>query len=345
MNNFTEDLGNGISLEMIAIPGGSFQMGSEDFADTKPVHRVKLSPFHIGKFQVTQAQWQAVMGNNPSYFRGDDLPVEQVSWNDAVEFCEKLSRQTGKEYHLPTEAQFEYACLAGSTGKYCFGDDESLLENYAWYSENSNGQTHPVGEKKPNNWDLHDMHGNVLEWCSDWYSGDYYAGLDEKGEATNPQGSTNRAHRVLRGGSWFSYLSNARAVYRYFNLPANRDLDIGFRVVCCRPPSTLAADGALAPGDEIEGLRFLVAEQSPLIAEAQAEARELRVRLAETEADSSRLWFFINESGRDGLCGLDVIDFIAPILEERGHDEPTPDDELDGWRRLIDRAMQSAGGE
>ncbi len=230
--NFTEDLGKGV------IPGGSFLMGSEDFDNTKPVHRVTLSPFHIGKFQVTQQQWQAVMGNNPSYFKGDNLPVEQISWEDAVSFCEKLSKQTGKIYRLPTEAEWEYACLAGSTGKYCFGDDEALLKDYAWYSENSGNKTHPVGEKLPNNWGLHDMHGNVWEWCQDWYDENYYAELSKQGEVVNPQGPATGGSRVLRGGSWGFNQVVARAVCRDYDRPADRYNYIGFRVLCCRPPSS-----------------------------------------------------------------------------------------------------------
>lgn len=236
--NLTEDLGNGVKLEMIAIPGGSFLMGSEDWSDTKPIHRVTLSPFHIGKFQVTQAQWQAVMKTNPSRFKGDTLPVENVSWDDASDFCRKLSEQTGKEYRLPTEAEWEYACLAGSTGKYCFGDDKALLKDYAWYNENSGSKTHPVGEKLPNDWGLHDMHGNVWEWCQDWYDENYYAELSKKSEAANPQGPASGDYRVLRGGSWDFNQDNARAVYRNDYLPAFRDYRFGFRVVCCRPPSS-----------------------------------------------------------------------------------------------------------
>ena len=235
----TIDLGSGVKLEMIAIPGGSFLMGSEDFDDTnKSVHPVTLSPFHIGKFQVTQAQWQAVMKTNPSHFKGDNLPVENVSWNEAVSFCEKLSKQTGQTYRLPTEAEWEYACLAGSTGKYCFGDDEALLKDYAWYNKNSGDKTHPVGEKLPNNWGLYDMHGNVWEWCSDWYGKNYYAELAKQGEAVNPQGPADGDYRVLRGGSWFFSRMFARAVCRNYVLAAVRISNIGFRVVVARPPSS-----------------------------------------------------------------------------------------------------------
>lgn len=237
--NFTEDLGKGVKLEMIAIPGGSFLMGSEDFENTRPVHPVKLSPFHIGKYQVTQAQWQAVIGNNPSQFKGDNLPVERVSWDVAVEFCEKLSKQTGNKYRLPTEAEWEYACLAGSTGKYCFGDDESLLKDYAWFGEDVfKGSTHPVGQKKPNNWGLYDMHGNVWEWCQDWYDANYYVELSKQGEAVDPQGPANGKSRVLRGGSWLDSQLYARAVCRDGSHPSARDSAFGFRVLCVRPPSS-----------------------------------------------------------------------------------------------------------
>lgn len=236
--SFVENLGGGVTLDMIAIPGGSFLMGSEDFPDTRPVHRVKLSPFHLGKYPVTQAQWKAVMGDNPSYFKGDKRPVEMISWEMAVEFCQMLTAKTGRQYRLPTEAEWEYACLAGSTGKYCFGDDEALLEKYAWYDEGLGGSTHPVGEKLPNNWGLYDMHGNVLEWCQDWYDANYYAELSKQGEVVDPQGPASGTSRVLRGGSWIYNQMGARAVFRDGAPPGGRDDDFGFRVVYCRPPSS-----------------------------------------------------------------------------------------------------------
>ncbi len=224
--NFAEDLGNGVKLEMIAIPGGSFQMGSEDwFDDAKPVHRVTLSPFHIGKFQVTQAQWQAVMKNNPSRFKGDTLPVEQVSWNEVSDFCRKLSEKIGKEYCLPTEAQWEYACRAGSTGRYCFGDNKNLLEQYAWYDKLLFGKTHPVGEKLANDWGLHDMHGNVWEWCADWY------GSYSPESTTDPKGASSGSNRVIRGGGWGKAASLCRSASRGAGAPSRRDDNIGFRLV------------------------------------------------------------------------------------------------------------------
>jgi len=224
--NFIERLGKGVELEMIAIPGGSFQMGSNERDNEKPIHRVTLSPFHIGKFQITQAQWQAVMGKNPSHFKGDNLPVESISWKDAFEFCLKLSERTGKEYRLPTEAEWEYACRAGSTTRYCFGDDDAMLEQYAWYSKNSGNKTHPVGEKLPNAGGLHDMHGNVWEWCQDWYDENYYKQSPEK----KPQGPTSGEDRVLRGGSW-NYLTNCRSACRSRNAPGHVSILIGVRLV------------------------------------------------------------------------------------------------------------------
>ena len=228
--SYTEDLGNGVKLEMVAIPGGTFMMGASEaekvYDDEMPQHQVTLSEFYLGKYQVTQAQWEAVMGNNPSYFKGANLPVERVSWEDAQEFCQKLSQRTKKTYRLPTEAEWEYACRAGTTGAYA-----GVLDEMAWYNKNSEGKTHAVGQKKPNVFGLYDMHGNVWEWCQDWY-GNY-----SSASQTNPTGPQAGTSRVLRGGSWFNLLVNARAVFRVSLHPSNRDYDFGFRVVCVgRPP-------------------------------------------------------------------------------------------------------------
>jgi formylglycine-generating enzyme required for sulfatase activity len=190
------DLGGGVKMEMVLIPPGEFMRGSE-------VHKVNITkPFYLGKFEVTQAQWEAVMGNNPSGFKGQKNPVEQVSWDDCQRFLDKLNAKTGGQggkFVLPTEAQWEYACRAGSTKKYCFGDDKARLENYAWYKNNSDGKPHAVGEKKPNAWGLYDMHGNVCEWCADLYDFGYYA----KSPADDPRGPTKGSVRVFRGGGWF----------------------------------------------------------------------------------------------------------------------------------------------
>lgn len=224
---FIEDL-KGAKLEMIYLPGGTFQMGSNESSDEKPIHRVTLSPFFIGKYPVTQAQWQAVMDNNPSNFKGADFPVESVSWDNATAFCAKLSQQSGKNFRLPTEAEWEYACRAGSAGKWCFGDDLKELKKYAWYDKNSGSQTHPVGQRQPNQFGLYDMHGNVWEWCQDWYKNDYYKNSPEQ----DPPGPAKGDYRVLRGGSWGDDYVNCRSAFRHDDSPGHALILSGFRVVC-----------------------------------------------------------------------------------------------------------------
>jgi formylglycine-generating enzyme required for sulfatase activity len=190
----------------------------------------------MGKNEVTQAQWRAVarlrkvgmdLNPEPSFFKGDDLPVEQVNWDDAVEFCLRLSQATGKAYRLPTEAEWEYACRANTRGDYA-GD----LDEMAWYSDNSAKTTHPVRRKKPNGFGLYDMHGNVWEWCRDWYSEDYYS----QSAIEDPRGPNNGSFRVLRGGSWVDLASGCRSAYRSRYTPDNlRGSRIGFRVVTRTP--------------------------------------------------------------------------------------------------------------
>jgi len=227
------DLGNGVKLEMVLIPAGEFLMGSPD-ADKdgqigeQPQHRVRISkPFYLGKYLVMQEQWQAVMGNNPSQFKGPKNPVEQVSWDDCQQFLEKLSAKVGGgKFRLPTEAQWEYACRAGSTTRYGFGDEESGLGEYAWYDANSGNTTHPVGEKKANAWGLYDMHGNVWEWCADWYNWGYYA----KSPTDDPTGPAAGSRRVLRGGYWFNGAGNCRLAHRYAHGSGRRGSFLGLRV-------------------------------------------------------------------------------------------------------------------
>ena len=227
VESFTDDL-NGVPLEMIYVPGCSFKMGSpegEGYDSERPQHDVTVSGFYIGKFQITQAQWEAVMGKNPSHFKGDPaLPVESVSWNEAKQFCEKLAQMTGKAYRLPSEAEWEYACRAGTTGDYA-GD----LDAMAWYSENSGGKTHPVGQKQPNAFGLYDMHGNVWEWCEDdWH--DSYAGAPTDGRVwvhTPSRGS----YRVDRGGSWYDIAVLCRSAYRLRYAPGDRIDNLGFRLL------------------------------------------------------------------------------------------------------------------
>jgi formylglycine-generating enzyme required for sulfatase activity len=189
----------------------------ERLAAQAPRHRVRITqPFYLGKFEVTQGQYQRVMGTNPSQFPGDpDLPVESVSWEDAMVFSRKLEmlpqeQAMAGEYRLPTEAQWEYACRAGSDAAYCFGDSVAALGEYAWYSGNDRRKTHPVGLKKPNAWGLHDMHGGVREWCYDWFGFHYYADSPRE----DPAGPSSGTERVYRGGSWDGGASGRRSAYR-----------------------------------------------------------------------------------------------------------------------------------
>jgi formylglycine-generating enzyme required for sulfatase activity len=226
VESFTDDL-NGVPLEMIFVPGGTFKMGSaKGFfrVDERPQHDVTVQAFYIGKYQITQAQWEAVMGENSSHFKGDPtLPVESVSWNGAKEFCRKLSQMTGKSYRLPSEAEWEYACRAGTTGDYA-GDLDAL----AWYSNNSGAKMHPVEQKQPNSFGLFDMHGNVWEWCEDIWHYDYD---DAPTDGSAWLSGTDSSARVVRGGSWIRPRGDCRSAYRHYNLPDARGTDIGFRVV------------------------------------------------------------------------------------------------------------------
>ena len=227
--SFTESV-NGASFDMVAIKGGTFQMGSNESSDEKPIHTVTVSDFSIGKTEVTQAQWVAVMGSKPSNFKGDNLPVETVSWDDIQVFINKLNTKTGKTYRLPTEAEWEYAAGASTSpvtdrNKYAGTNSESSLGNYAWYSANSGSKTHPVGTKQPNQFGLYDMSGNVWEWCSDWY------GSYSSSPQNNPKGASSGSFRVLRGGSWSDVAQRCRVAYRLSYAPDNRYAYLGFRPV------------------------------------------------------------------------------------------------------------------
>jgi formylglycine-generating enzyme required for sulfatase activity len=222
---------NQAGIEFMLIPAGSFMMGSTNGADNeKPVHQVTISQaFYMGKYEVTQGQWQSVMGNNPSHFKdcGGNCPVEEVSWDDAQNFINKLNESNdGFRYRLPTEAEWEYACRAGTTGDYA-----GNLSEMAWYSENSGSKTHAVGGKQPNAWGLADMHGNVWEWCQDGYHETYY-GAPTDGSAWLSGGE--QKGRVLRGGSWVSNATYLRSAFRGRTVPVFRDDDHGFRVVAVR---------------------------------------------------------------------------------------------------------------
>ncbi len=232
----TLDLGQGITLELVRIPAGKFMMGINDHNNGKPIHEVTVQSFLIGKYAVTNAQWFAVMGTKPSEnapkFQGDSQPVVGVSWHDCNKFCKNLSTQTGKEFRLLSEAEWEYACRAGTQTKYYFGDDENQLGSYAWYVSNSNSQTHPVGEKNPNQFGLYDMHGNVWEWCTDdWH--DNYQGAPDDGKAwiDNDSHSQDKI-KVLRGGSWRDYVWSCRSGDRYWYDAGFYSHLYGFRVAC-----------------------------------------------------------------------------------------------------------------
>jgi len=219
-----------VIMEFASVPAGTFQMGDisgvGDAAE-RPVHAVTISKaFKLGKHEVTQAQWQAIMGTNPSHFTGDlNLPVEQVSWSDCQTFIAALSARFGRTFRLPTEAEWEYACRAGSTTDYYFGNDTAQLGGYAWYFDNSGLATHAVGGKVPSAWGLYDMSGNVWEWCQDWY------GAYSSSPQTDPAGPSTGSARVLRGGSWFNFADAARCAYRASLAPGDRNPNIGFRVV------------------------------------------------------------------------------------------------------------------
>ena len=222
-----------LDIEFVLVPAGEFRMGFTDNdyharSDEQPVHTVHISQsFYLGKSPVTQAQWESVMGNNPSHFKGDPhRPVESISWDDVQEFIRKLNeRDRGIRYRLPTEAEWEYAARAGSKSVYSFGDDREQLGEYAWYEKNSGGTTHPVGQLKPNAWGLYDMHGNVWEWVQDWH-GDY-----PDGTLVEPQGATSGSSRVQRGGNWHSDAGECRSARRSYGAPTARHQGLGFRLV------------------------------------------------------------------------------------------------------------------
>ena len=233
------DCGDGVTLKLAPIPAGAFLMGSpvteEERSEGEVQHRATITkPFYMGVYPVTQAQYRAVMGDNPSKFGGADLPVERVNWDDAVKFCQALSQKAGRNLRLPTEAEWEYACRAGTTTP--FNTGENISTNQARYNVNQiygngvkemlrEGGTVQVGTFPANAWGLHDMHGNVWEWCSDWQ--DDYPTED----ATNPRGPTTGMYRVLRGGSWSCNPSNCRSASRCAGLaPGCRAINTGFRV-------------------------------------------------------------------------------------------------------------------
>lgn len=240
---------NDIGMEFVLIPAGTFLMGSGDnvpeaVSDEKPKHQVTISTsFYLCKYEVTQAQWEAVMGSNPymlprsnnlynmpgmaARIRKPENPAT-VSWNDAQEFIKRLNRKEGhKRYRLPTEAEWEYAARAGTVIAYSFGDNAKDLGRYAWYGENfDSGSTHSVGKKEPNGWGLYDIHGNVWEWVQDWYDGHYYS----KSPSTDPSGPQTGTKKVVRGGSWHESATSWRSAFRRQYDPDYRGISIGFRL-------------------------------------------------------------------------------------------------------------------
>jgi formylglycine-generating enzyme required for sulfatase activity len=232
---------------MVRVEGGTFNMGSnsdEAYDDEKPTHKVTVSTFYMSKYEITQAEWVAVMGNNPSYFEGDNLPVEQVSWYDAIEYCNRRSVKEGLQpvysgsgddivmnmqangYRLPTEAEWEYAATGGNNTLHTYTyAGSNNVDEVGWYYDNSDSTTHPVGTKAPNQLGIYDMSGNVWEWVWDWYSS--YTGNAQ----VDPTGAVSGAYRVERGGSWGATAQFLRSASRYYDYPSYRYADLGFRVV------------------------------------------------------------------------------------------------------------------
>jgi len=244
-------------IEMVAIPGGYFEMGGrKGNADEMPVHKVYVAPFLMDRYEVVQSQFKKFQISDPSHFKDPNGPLDQINWTDAAVYCNERSLDEGLKpcydeetwqcdfeadgYRLPTEAEWEYACRAGTNTNYSFGNSAARLKDHAWFAENSAKRTHPVGKKKPNPWGLYDMHGNVAEWCNDFYAKDYYA----KSEPNNPKGPAKGAERVLRGGAWNSKAEACRSTYR----ASDPSLDdtclasdaIGFRCVRNAPDNPLS---------------------------------------------------------------------------------------------------------
>ena len=236
VRTFTTALG----VEMALIPAGEFLMGGEGDDDEKPAHKVRLAAFCMDRTEVTQRSYESLMGANPSRFKEPDRPVEGIAWSSAVKYCNMRSRKEGLTlcydlktlacdfaadgYRLPTEAEWEYACRAGSEGEYCFGNDPVALGEWAWSKGNSGGATHLVGRKKPNAWGLYDMHGNVAEWCQDYYSPQAY----RDAPADDPRGPATSENRVLRGGSWRTKGEQCRSAARDNVSPGLADACFGY---------------------------------------------------------------------------------------------------------------------
>ena len=205
--------------------GGTSEQGSDAYDDEKPTHNVTLSSYYICKYEVTQALWRAVMGSNPSNFKGDNLPVENVSWNDCQTFINRLNSYTGRNFRLPTEAEWEFAARGGNYSRHYKYSGSNYIGDVAWYDDNSGNRTHPVGTKQPNELGLYDMSGNVYEWCSDWYGS--YSSYSQ----SDPTGPNSGSDRVDRGGSWYDFARFCRSSFRDFDSPGCSFNYLGLRLV------------------------------------------------------------------------------------------------------------------
>lgn len=224
---------NGVSFDMVRVEGGTFTMGctyeqyGDCYSDESPSHSVTLSNFYIGRFEVTQDLWYAVMGYNPSYFSGDvNLPVENVSWNDCQRFISRLNQLTGKRFRLPTEAEWEYAARGGNRSNNYKYSGSNYVGDVAWYDNNADSRTHVVGSKSSNELGLYDMSGNVYEWCQDYYSSSAYSSYSQ----TNPTGPSSGEYRVYRGGCWYYSQKGVRIPYRNELSPSSSNNQGGFRL-------------------------------------------------------------------------------------------------------------------
>lgn len=238
----TKEITTASGVAMILLPGGEFTMGDEKGEVDEVPHKVNLSPFYIDKYLVTQAEYEKVMGNNPSRWTGRNNPVEQIRWSDAVRYCNARSRLEGLQpcydldhwtcdfgmegYRLPTEAEWEYACRAGTSTTYFFGDNSTKLSNFAWFKDNAGQRPRPVGRKLPNPFGLFDMLGNVWQWCNDFYQVDYYEVSPEQ----DPRGPESGENKVVRGGSWAAEADHCRSSFRYYENPSYTDVCFGYDI-------------------------------------------------------------------------------------------------------------------
>lgn len=229
-------------VQMVLLPGGTFIVGDKEGEVDEVPHEVTVSPFYVDKYEVTQQEYQRLMGENPSKVKGKTNPVEQVRWSDAVRYCNARSRLAGlapaydlktwtcrfeaNGFRLPTEAEWEYAARAGTTTRYSFGNSEARLKQHGWFRDNARSKPHPVGQRKPNAWGLYDVHGNVWEWCNDFYKVDYYVEDPQK----DPGGPQSGETKVLRGGCWSSGADACRSAYRYNEAPGYADVCFGYDI-------------------------------------------------------------------------------------------------------------------